>query len=126
MKDFSMYRYFRGETENPFEQLQKDECNLSENEAKRLQNCKMFWFYESVFETIFNRETNSYWRNNFNVYVQETCKRILHGTDKEKPTESNKATVFDIWLNDYLFVDKLDIEYGGDNWYKKEYYKNSL
>ncbi|GAB6013194.1 hypothetical protein [Viscerimonas tarda] len=87
MKDYSMYRYFKGEKENPFEKLlnkaeidksnlpppecMKYEYNLSENEARRLQNSKMFWFYESAFETLFNRETNAYWHNHFNFYVQE-------------------------------------------------------
>ncbi|MDL2297313.1 hypothetical protein LJC68_09750 [Bacteroidales bacterium OttesenSCG-928-B11] len=139
MIDYSMYRYFKGEKENPFEKLlnkaeidksnlpppecMKYEYSLSENEVQNLQNSKMFWFYESVFETIFNKETNAYWRNHFNKYAKQKFCRILKGKDDEKPTGSDKATVFDIWLNDYLFVDKLGVEYSGDNSYKKEYYR---
>jgi hypothetical protein len=32
---------------------------------------------------------------------------VLTGKDNDKPTQSEKAAVFEIWLNDYLFVDKL-------------------
>ena len=141
MKDYSMYRYFKGEKENPFEELlnkaeidkfnlpppvcMKYEYNLSENEVQKLQNSKMFWFYESVFETIFSKETNVYWRNHFNEYAKQKFCRVLKGMDNEKPTESDKVTIFDIWLNHYLFVDKLYPEYGVEgNWYKEQY--NSL
>jgi hypothetical protein len=58
-----------------------------------------------------------------NVFTTNNLR--LTGKDNDKPTQSEKAAVFEIWLNDYLFVDKLGIEYGGDNWYKKEYYSNS-
>ncbi|MDR1343777.1 MAG: hypothetical protein LBJ39_00330 [Tannerellaceae bacterium] len=140
--DYSIYRYYKGEMENPFEKLLNGaeidkshlplpECvtyeyNLPINEAKRLQNSKMFWLYESVFETLFNRESNAYWRNHFNFYAREKFCRVLTGKDNDNPTESKKAAVFDIWLSDYLFIDKLGIEYGGDNWYKEQYYSNSI
>lgn len=123
MKNYSMYRYYKGEKENPFEKLlnraeidkphlpppecMKYEYNLPSNEANKLQNSKMFWFYESVFETLYSRESNDYWRNHFNEYARQKFCRVLTGKDNDKPTQSEKAAVFEIWLNDYLFVDKL-------------------
>ncbi len=84
MVDYSMYRFFRGEEESPFD-----------NETQNAQ--RMFWFYESCFERQFIKSG---------------------GSDKDK------AAIFDRWLNDNLFVEKLYDEYGGGktSWYKDLYY----
>ena len=112
MKDYSMYRYYKGEKENPFEKLlnqaeidkshlpppecMKYEYKLPNNEVDRLRNSKMFWFYESHFEHIFNNESNDYWRNHFNEYARQKFCRVLTGKTDDKPTESKKTAVFEI------------------------------
>ncbi len=139
MKNYNMYRYYKGEKENPFTELlnkveidksnlpppecMKYEYNLPEDEVAKLQNARMFWFYESVFETLYNQKSNAYWRNHFNQQVKEKTRNILKGKDDDRPSERDKAAVFETWLNDYLFVDKLYPEYGEKkNWYKETYY----
>ena len=114
MKDYSMYRYYKGETENPFD-----------NEKQNTQF--MFWFYESVFETLFNRESNGYWRNHSNECARQKFCNALAEKGNDRPTESEKAAVFDVWLNDCFFVDKLYPEWGAkENWHKEQYYINSI
>jgi hypothetical protein len=49
--------------------------------------------------------------------------KLLTEKDYKKP--SDKKGVFDMWLNDYLFIDKLYPEYGGEHWHKKKYYSIS-
>jgi hypothetical protein len=84
MADYSMYRFFRGEDESPFDKVNQNTQH-------------MFWFYESCFERQF-ADNGGF--------------------------EKNKAAIFDHWLNDYLFVEKLYDEYSGGktSWYKEQYY----
>jgi hypothetical protein len=43
MKDYSMYRYFKGEKENPLD-------------SQKQNTQHMFWEYESMFEYKFNKD----------------------------------------------------------------------
>jgi hypothetical protein len=107
-----MYRFFKGEKENPFD---KDKQN----------NQYMFWFYESVFERQFNENDSSEWYDFLggrNTSLGKEFMDMLSTEDYERPTEKKKASIFKLWLEKYLFVDKLYGEYGGENWYKKTYY----
>ena len=154
MKDYSMYRYYKGEKENPFEAKIEElesklpgSCNnymadpvVKENEHEKctscrlfpcntgkLSNAKMFWFYESCFEIEFSQKESSDWFSFFGGSDTKTghkFMKLLSEEDYERPTEKKKAGVFDLWLNEYLFVDKLGPEYG-ENWYIKEYYSAS-
>ncbi|MDR1595294.1 MAG: hypothetical protein LBS43_12560 [Prevotellaceae bacterium] len=138
--DYSMYRFFKGEKENPFEKLlnraeidkshlpppecMKYEYNLPINEVNKLQSSKMFWFYESCFERLFEQYESSDWYAFFGKNGDKFMKLL---SEKDYVRPSDKKGVFDMWLNDYLFIDKLYPEYGGDeNWYKKEYYSISV
>ena len=99
MKDYSMYRYFKGEEENPFE-------------AKvGLQNSMMFWFYESCFEKEFEHKESSDWYAFFGgTHDSKTSNKfmkLLSEEDYERPSEKKKAAIFELWLYDYLFPDKL-------------------
>jgi len=122
MKDYSMYRYYKGEKENPFEAIRKKSPNLS------LSNALMWWFYESCFEIEFLQKESSDWFSffggNHNSEASKKFMKLLSEEDYERPTEKKKAGVFDLWLNEYLFVDKLGPEYG-ENWYIKDYYSTS-
>jgi hypothetical protein len=117
MKDYSMYRFFKGEKEDPFD-----------HETQNSQH--MFWFYESCFENLFTRYESSDWYSFFGgghkSITSDKFMKLLSDEDYERPTEKKKAGIFDLWLNDYLFVDKLYGEYGGENWYKKEYHSTSV
>ncbi|MDR2425260.1 MAG: hypothetical protein LBD59_11165 [Prevotellaceae bacterium] len=114
MKDYSMYRFFKGESENPFDK-------------ERQNTAFMFWFYENHFEDDFSEKESSDWYAFFgsNSKIGKKFMELLSTEDYERPTENKKAAIFDIWLNEYLFVEKLYGEYGSENWYKKEYYATS-
>jgi hypothetical protein len=109
MKDFSMYRYFKGEKESPFDK-------------EKQNNEYMFWFYESIFERDYSGWDSSEWFNFFNNYgMGDAFMKILSEADYDKPTNEEKKQIFELWLK-YLFSEKLYGEYGGDNWYKDAYY----
>lgn len=50
--DFKLYRYYKGEKENPFDH---DKQNKEH----------MFWFYESIFEKDFAKNDSADWFNFF-------------------------------------------------------------
>jgi len=109
MNDYSMFRYYKGEKENPFDKE-------SQNSAH------MFWLYESVFERDFIGRESSDWFAFFEGYgMGGDFMKILSDADYERPTDKVKKHVFDLWLK-YLFAEKLYAEYGGDNWYRDEYF----
>lgn len=106
--DYSMYKCFKGEKENPFD-----------NEKQNAQH--MFWYYESVFEDQFNLHSSSDWHSFFLDHdMRDDFMKILSEQDYEKPSEEKKKPVFELWLT-YLFKEKLYPEYGGENTYKKAY-----
>jgi hypothetical protein len=109
MKDYSIYRFFKGESENPFD--------------KEKQNTEyMFWFYESVFEKDFSERDSADWFDFFNGYgLGNAFMEIISDTDYNHPTNKKKKQIFELWLK-YLFSEKLYSEYGGDNWYKDAYF----
>jgi hypothetical protein len=104
-----MYRYFKGEKENPFDK-------------EKQNNEYMFWFYESTFERDYSGLDSSEWFDFFNNYgMGDAFMKILSEADYDKPTNEEKKQIFDLWLK-YLFSEKLYAEYGGDNWYKEAYF----
>ena len=113
MKDYSMYRFFKGESENPFDKITQNTQS-------------MFWFYENHFEQQFIKNDSSDWFAFFGgSHDSKTSKKfmkLLSEEDYERPAEKKKAALFDIWLNDYFFVEKLYGEYGSENEWKKLYY----
>jgi len=112
MKDYSMYRYYKGEKENPFN---KENQNTS----------FMFWFYEKHFDDEFAKNESSDWHAFFGGNNSETSKafmKLLSEDDYARPAEKKKEAIFQLWLEKYLFVEKLYGEYGSENWYKKKYY----
>ena len=108
MKDFSMYRFFKGEEENPFD--------------KEKQSIEfMYWFYERQFEEY---ETAD-WCSFFHGESRKKFMKFLIEEDYIKPSNATKKHILDLWLNDYFFVEKLYGEYGSENLYKKDYYSKS-
>jgi hypothetical protein len=111
--DFSMFRYFKGEKQNPFD-------HENQNAAH------MFWFYESVFEEQFNSNESSEWYSFFNSHdLGGNFMKLITEEDYERPTEIKKKPVFDLWI-DYLFNFKLYPEYGGENTTKTLYYNSAV
>lgn len=102
MKDYSMFRYFKGENDNPFDQESQN-------------NEHMFWFYESHFENLFNRENNDHWRNGFADSVNRKFRSVIAEVESKGSHSKLKTLIFDTWLNDYLFIDKLT------SWHKDQY-----
>lgn len=105
MKDFSMFKYFKGEEENPFD---------SQNQNTQY----MFWGYEKHFNDKFEKYDRTDWFDFFSNFGLEN--HFLEIT-KNGYGSLYKKTVFDLWLNGYLFVHKLFGEYGTENWYLKAY-----
>ncbi|GHT09118.1 hypothetical protein FACS189432_05210 [Bacteroidia bacterium] len=93
MNDFSMYRFFKGEKENPFDTTKQDKAHF-------------FWFYESVFDSEFSERYSSDWTSFFSDYgLNDKFMQLLKDNDYYKPTD--KKGVFELW-KDYLFRNKLE------------------
>ncbi|GIJ96561.1 hypothetical protein CAPN001_11300 [Capnocytophaga stomatis] len=110
-KQYEMYRFFNGENNNPFN-------------AQNQNTQYMFWFYEQHFEEKFQQYESSDWYAFFKeMGIGDEFMALLSEEDYEKPTVTKKRKIFDLWLNKYLFVEKLYPEYGGsENTYKNEYF----
>ena len=90
MADYSMYKFFKGEKKSPFES-----GSIADH----------FWFYESVFDSNFNKMESSDWYDFFDNYnLSKKFMKLLTPDDYNKP--SDKKGVFDLWLK-YLFDNKL-------------------
>jgi hypothetical protein len=108
-----MYKYYKGEKESPFDAVTQNSAH-------------MFWFYESVFERRYTENDSSDWHAFFGLFGKEKdFMKLLSEEDYNRPTESKKASIFELWLQ-YLFAEKLYAEYGGENWYKEQYYSTSV
>ena len=84
MDNYSMYRYFKGEEENPYNQVE--------------QNAQyMFWWYETIFEKNFNREDFS--QDNWALPYYED---INEWRDVLSKNPVNKADLFKLWLYQLL------------------------
>jgi hypothetical protein len=92
MENYSMFRYFKGEEENPYDQVQ--------------QNAQyMFWGYETTFEHHFTGSDFSMdsWANPYDENINE-WKDVL----RKNPV--NKADLFKLWLLK-LLMDHLPDKY---------------
>ena len=124
MKDYSIYRYYKGETENPFERLlngaeidkshlsppecMKYEYNMPNNEVDRLVNCRYFWEYEKMFDDDFeaNGFSFEYWKERLGL--ANTVDEV-----KAALTLPDKQNLFKLWLFQLLnhVSDKYEIPF---------------
>lgn len=112
MKDFSMYRYYKGEDKNPFNK-----------ESQSIQH--MFWVYECAFDSDFSQKESSDWHRFFDDHdLGSDFMNLLSDADYERPQANKKKQVFELWLN-YLFTFKLYPEFGGENTDRKLYYSTA-
>lgn len=104
-----MYRYYKGGYKNPFN--------------KEKQNAEyMFWFYESVFETLFNRCENTDWYDYFdNEEMGDRFMQILSDVDYEMLAHGKKKQVFYLWL-EYLFAHNRTVNMAGRTGTEKTIY----
>jgi len=92
MEDYNVYRFFKGEKENPFNKEYQEKAHF-------------FWFYESIFESNFIENESSDWHDFFSMYgLEKQYLQLLKKSDYKKP--SDKKVVFELW-KEYLFKEKL-------------------
>ena len=122
--NYGMYRYFKGEKENPFEKLLNraevdkshlpppecmiEEYNIPDNEVEKLRNSRYFWCYEQMFDEEFeaNGFSFEYWKE-----------RLIVGNSTEELkatfTQPDKQKLFKLWLFQLLnhVSDKYEIPF---------------
>jgi len=110
VKDYSMYRYYRGEEENPFKIiLEKAEIenpakyppesmrfsfNLPFDEVSKLAWSMRFWEREALFETDFNKNDFSLKAWCYHKNEKEKWLKLLKPVDKKG--------LFELWNNQSL------------------------
>jgi hypothetical protein len=88
-KDYSVYKFYKGEAENPFSGLKYSE----ENDAKFV-----IWIYEEWFEHQWKKMDAASWRQWFAVANRHhEFMKLLRPTDYDRPTD--KAGVFQLFMN---------------------------
>lgn len=104
-----MYRFFKGEKKNPFD-------NETDSGSAK------FWYYEYVFDTSFFKDETSDLYSFFKDHnMEKQFMALLTEKDHDYISEKSKKPVFELWLK-YLFEFKIYPEYGGENEEKKIYY----
>lgn len=97
-KDYSIYKFYKGEKECPSD-LGKERGRL--------------WNAERVFEEEFQKNDSSDWfaffkdceldgKNAGDIFM----KKIDPDKEYDRPLETSKKWIFDLWVNYYLFIDK--------------------
>lgn len=113
MANYTMYRFYKGEKNNPFN---------SETDGLSAK----FWYYEYVFDTSFFKDDTSDLYSFFNDHdMGKEFMALLSEEDHDNISEKTKKPVFELWLV-YLFEFKLYPEFGGENKDKKAYYSTAL
>ena len=105
--NYGIYKFYKGEKEAP-ENLDAEQERL--------------WNAERVFEDEFRKNDSADWnaffadcevggKNAGKIFMEK-----LGENEYERPADTSKAWIFDLWLDYYLFVDKFPREW-------KKYYK---
>lgn len=104
MENYSMFRYFKGQEENPYDQV--------------YQNAQyMFWGYESMFDFNFNKadfKTIS-WVDEYSPYFKK-WETVL----SQNPV--NKQDLFELWLYELLAEHLPDKNYSTKDKFMNLYY----
>ena len=113
MENYRIYRFFKGENQNPF-----DEENSGAS--------AILWQAESVFDSsYFNRECSDLYKFFDEHDMGSDFMRLLSEDEHDYLLPKSKKPVFELWL-EYLFKYKYYGEYGGENKLKKIYYSADL
>ena len=96
--DYGIYKFYKGEKECP--------THLSAEQGR-------FWNAERIFEECFQKNDSSDWHLFFkdcgisNINAGDIfMSKLDPDKEYERPAETSKAWIFDLWVNYYLFVDK--------------------
>lgn len=83
-KDFSIYKYYKGEKEDPFYNILKkhisvekkfyDEYNLPIEEVKKLELSSLFWCMEQTFHIKYTNFTSEDWSSFYRESIDEVKK----------------------------------------------------
>jgi hypothetical protein len=113
MENYSMYRFYKGEENNPFD---------NKNDSLRAR----FWNAEKTFETSFFKweahKLNSFFKDHD---MGKDFIELISEDDREFITDKTKKPLFELWLK-YLFKFKYYAEYGGENTQEKTYFSTDI
>jgi hypothetical protein len=113
MEDYTMYRFFKGEKTNPFD---------NENDSFSAR----FWNAEKTFDSsFFTWETFRLYTFFEDHDMGDGFMKLISENDRDSLTEESKKPVFECWLK-YLFKYKYYAEYGGENRQEKAYFATAL
>ncbi len=104
MKDYKIYRYYKGEPENPFD---KEKQNTAHN----------FWGYESLFEEKFNK-------GDYSLAAWQIPSSLKGDWEFALKPPVDKEEMFKVWLYE-LFERLADKAGGGANefsWFNRMYW----
>jgi hypothetical protein len=112
MGNYSMYRFYKGEKDNPFD-------SSIDSASSILWNC------ESVFETSFFKDDTSDLYSFFKDHdMGKEFMALLSEDDHDNISEKSKKPVFELWL-EYLFEYKIYGEFRGKNTLKEIYFSTT-
>ena len=104
MEKYSMFRYFKGEEENPYNQV--------------LQNAQfMFWGYETTFDFQFNKQDFD-----TNLWVDEYSPDFKKWNNILSQKPVNKEDLFKLWLYELLTEHLPDKNYSSKDKFLDLYY----
>lgn len=113
MENYTMYRFFKGEKKNPF-----DEENSGAS--------AILWNAESVFDSsYFKKECSDLYSFFKDHEMGDEFMSLLSEDEHEYLSEKSKKPVFELWL-EYLFKFKYYSEYGGENKLKNIFFFTDL
>lgn len=108
MKDYSIYKFYKGEKDNPFkkevdskvtkEHKFRNEYSIPREEVIELGSSMMFWSIESVFDKRFNDYNYNDWKGMLGPYAKGL--RLKDST--EKPSKDQKKLFLNCFLDMYF------------------------
>jgi hypothetical protein len=113
MGNYTKYRYYKGENENPFNGY---------NDSSSF----ILWQAEYVFDSSYFKKESSALYSFFDDHrMGDQFMALLSEDDKEYLTEKNRMPVLELWL-EYLYDTKYSGKEDGEYTLKKIYYSTAL
>jgi len=113
MENYTKYRYYKGENENPFNSYIDSASSI-------------LWQAEYVFDSSYFTKESFALYSFFNDHrMGDQFIALLSEDDKEYLTEKNRIPVLELWL-EYLYDTKYSGKENGEYTLKKTYYSTDL
>ena len=113
MGNYTKYRYYKGENENPFDGSIDSPSFI-------------LWQAEYVFDSSYFKKESSALYSFFDDHrMGDQFMALLSEDDKEYLTEKNRIPVLELWL-EYLYDTKYSGKEDGEYTLKKKYYSTAL